>query len=136
MDESGRHPSPGRVPPVCAALRQAREEAALTQDELARRVGLAQSSIQKWEGGREPRLDRIALLEAAMGCPRGHVLRLAGYVEEATSARDALLRDPSLTPSHRETMVASYDVSVRLSSNARSARAARVPPATATRSRS
>lgn len=132
----GDVPNQNRLPAVCVALRHAREEAELTQEGLAGRLHLAQSTIQKWEGGREPRLDRIATLETAMGYRRGHLLRLAGYVEEASTAREALLADPSLTPNHRETMVASYDVSVQLSSKARSARVAKVPPTSATRSRS
>ena len=133
--DEGEKPS-ARRPPVCAALRRAREEAELTQEQLAGRMSLAQSSIQKWEGSREPKLDRIAALEEAMGYTRGHVLRLAGYVEVATTAREALLADPSLTPDHQELIVCAYDVAARLSSKIRSARLANVPPTRATRSRS
>jgi transcriptional regulator with XRE-family HTH domain len=126
----------GEVPPVCTALRLAREEVELTQEELARRVGRVQSSIYKWENGREPKLDRIRDLEQAMGYPRGHVLRLAGYVADSATARDAIRLDPGLTPNQRENLLAAYDVAAAASSRSRTARSASEPPVKATRSRS
>lgn len=135
VDRGGEKAHPHAVPPVSAALRLAREEAGVTQEELARRVRRAQSSVQKWEAGREPKLDRLADLENALGYRKGHVLRLAGYVEEPTSTRDAIEVDPALTPTERAHVLAAYDFAVASSSRAR-ARSAATPPRKATRPRS
>lgn len=124
VDKGAAKAHPARVPAVCAALRQAREEAGVTQDELARRVNRVQSSVQKWEAGRMPGLDRLADLERALGYRRGHLLRLAGYVDEARTAREAIEFDPALTPDNRDHALAAYDVAAKLSSRARTRSAA------------
>lgn len=120
VDRDAQKAQPDAVPAICAALRLAREEAGLTQDELARRIDRVQSSVQKWEAGREPNLNRITDLELAMGYTRGHILRLAGYVASATSVREHIEFDPRLTPDNRDHVLAAYDVAVELSSRARS----------------
>ena len=136
VDTAADSPHPEGVPPICAAIRQAREEANVTQDELARRIGRTQSTVQKWEAGRQPTLDTIRRLEEALDHRRGQLLRLAGYVAEARTAREMLEVDPALTPNQRETMLAAYDVAVQLSSRARAARSARTPPTKPSKSRS
>lgn len=130
VDKGGAAAHSGGVPPVCAALRQAREEAGITQEDLAKRIGRAQSSIQKWEAGREPKLDRIAALEYAMGYQLGHVLRLAGYVSEPKTVRSAIEADRALLPEARSALLDFYDSGVKRSAERRASRAAAASPAT------
>ena len=48
----------------CALLRETREQAGMTQTELAKRLGKPQSFVAKFEGG-ERRLDVVEFLEVA-----------------------------------------------------------------------
>lgn len=72
---------PGGEPPICGAIRLALEQAGMSQQELAELLGVRQTSVSKWTTYREPRLDRIASIEDAIGLRRGSLLRMAGYVE-------------------------------------------------------
>lgn len=52
-----------------AKLRGKRAEADITQDELAKRAGISQTSVCKYEdGGALPRADKLFALAEALGC--------------------------------------------------------------------
>ena len=72
-------------------IRQARAEAGLTQSELARRAGIRQASISKFESGRErPRPETYArILEAARVRPSIALQRHRAAVIEAARRRRA-----------------------------------------------
>jgi uncharacterized protein len=72
-------------------IRQARAEAGLTQSELARRAGIRQASISKFESGRErPRPETYArILEAARIRPGIALQRHRAEVIEAARRRRA-----------------------------------------------
>jgi transcriptional regulator with XRE-family HTH domain len=91
------------VPPICIALRTARETAGLTQESLATLVGVSQKRLSNWETAREPKLDMIANLERAIDGDRrrGWLLRLAGYVEDAATLEEMIDSDPRLDPRGR-----------------------------------
>ncbi len=48
-------------------LREAREVAGLTQQQLADKIGIQVSSICRYEKGQTPRLGRVAELASALG---------------------------------------------------------------------
>jgi transcriptional regulator with XRE-family HTH domain len=51
-------------------LKQAREKAGLTQEQLAEKTGLPVGSIRNWEQGhRVPRLNVVPVLARAVGIP-------------------------------------------------------------------
>jgi transcriptional regulator with XRE-family HTH domain len=55
---------------ICAALRDTREAAGLTQSELAQRLGVAQSYVSKVENGdRRIEVAELLLICAALGVP-------------------------------------------------------------------
>lgn len=91
------------VPPICAAIRAARETAGLTQRELAERLTESQEQVSNWELRREPRLSTVARLEEAIdsGRRRGWLLRQAGYVEDASTLEEMIDSDPRLDPRAR-----------------------------------
>jgi uncharacterized protein len=72
-------------------IRQARAEAGLTQSELARRAGIRQASISKFESGRErPRPETYArILEAARVRPGVALQRQRAVVIETARRRRA-----------------------------------------------
>lgn len=50
------------------AIRQAREDAGLTQDELAKRIGTHQPNVSMWEAGmRRPEIESIFAVAEALG---------------------------------------------------------------------
>lgn len=69
-----------RRPRICVAITDALERLGVSQQALADALDVNQSSVAKWCSFREPRLDRIATIEDALGMPRGQLLRDAGYV--------------------------------------------------------
>lgn len=85
------------------------------QEALAKAVGVDQTTISRWmRGETRPTLERLATLEEAAGRPRGFVLRAAGFIDDAVSARDALDLDEVLTPENRPVLLAAYDAAVIL----------------------
>lgn len=78
-------------------LQQARRRAALTQAELAGRVGTTQSAIARWErGATHPTVERLQSLVDACGLE----LEL-GLLEPSTDDVAALRRNLSLTVDER-----------------------------------
>lgn len=76
---------------VAEAIRHARAEAGLTQSELARRAGIRQASISKFESGRErPRPETYArILQAARVSPDVALQRYRDAVLDAVRRRRA-----------------------------------------------
>lgn len=58
-----------------AALQKLREKAGLTQAELARRLGVSEITVRKWESeSRTPRVYRIRQLARVLKCAVGDLL--------------------------------------------------------------
>jgi uncharacterized protein len=76
---------------VAETIRHARAEAGLTQSELARRAGIRQASISKFESGRErPRPETYArILQAARVSPDIALQRYRSNVLDAVRRRQA-----------------------------------------------
>lgn len=78
-------------------IREARRRAGLTQAELARRTGRAQSGISRWERGDvEPGLG--TLVELVRACGLELTLGLAAYDDSYVAQIDRML---ALTPEER-----------------------------------
>ena len=106
-----KKPTQSATPPICAALREARTAVGMSQTALGNELGVAQTQIVRWETTREPPLDIIAGVEAALGLGQGQLLRDAGYVVEgkqAPTTEDMIARDPRLSRMARDTILASY----------------------------
>jgi transcriptional regulator with XRE-family HTH domain len=111
------------------ALKQAREDAGLTQRALARAVELTPGAVWQWErheDGTVPRLDMTTRLEQVLNLEPGHLSRLLGYVPAIaepgtmTSVVAAARADPRLGDSERELLIAVYRELVRQSTSKRS----------------
>lgn len=103
-----------------AILRTAREQAGLTQRDLAAAVGVSPSAVAQWEGGTAaPREDLAAAAEHALNLAPGTFgmvlgfaprdLTLAGVVTHA----ELVEADPYLTPSQRRLLHLVYDEMTR-----------------------
>jgi len=102
---------------VCRAFRDAYEQAGLTQEALRDRINAneneasrtSQGTISKYARGEtQPPLDFLAKVDAALGRAPGHVLRLAGYVDDCT-VPDAIAADPSLTKRYQDDVLTFYE---------------------------
>jgi transcriptional regulator with XRE-family HTH domain len=111
------------------ALRQAREDAGLSQRALARAVNVSPGAVWQWErdeDGTVPRLDMATRLEQILKLEPGHLSRLLGYVPATaepgtmTSVVAAARADPRLGDSERELLIAVYRELVRQSASKRS----------------
>lgn len=103
---------------VGAALRRAREEAKLTQAELAARMPerITQGYVTRWETGtRTMHLDEIADAEAALALAPGSLLKVAGFVAEAGDTRAVIEADIGLREPWRSMVLAAYDLGVERS---------------------
>lgn len=70
------------------ALQLHRERGDLTQTELARRVGVRQQTVSRWESGVGlPPPRRVVVVEDELGLERGTLLRLIGYLPEEERSR-------------------------------------------------
>jgi transcriptional regulator with XRE-family HTH domain len=105
-------------------LRQAREDAGLSQRALARAVSVSPGAVWQWERDRDgtvPRLDMTTRLEQVLKLKPGHLSRLLGYVPATaepgamTSVVAAARADPRLGDSERELLIAVYRELVRQS---------------------
>lgn len=107
------------LPPICRALRQAVRDAGITQTALAAMLIEKQQTVSAWMKGREPKLDDLARIERTLNLPSGHLLRTAGYVEERTTVREAILTDTALAPGFRDVVLVTYDAGVDQSTKER-----------------
>lgn len=91
------------TPPMCRAIREAREAAGWTIKRLSDELGVEINQVSgRWEKDREPSLPNIRRIEDALGLRRGYLLRSAGYVEDITTTEDAIANDQRLTPMQRD----------------------------------
>lgn len=98
----------GAVPPISAAIRDARQQAGLSQEQLGALVQRSQSVITKWENHQEPRLDELAHVEQVLELPAGFLLRAAGYVDEADTTEERIASDSALPRAARRALVEAY----------------------------
>ena len=117
---------PRHRPPICSAIRHAREAAGLTQSQVVTALtglpgyNVTQSHVSKWELDREPELDVIRALETALGLPLGSLLRSAGYVEDLPlTAESAIATDERLTGPFRRLTLDIYRSAIQRSAEAR-----------------
>lgn len=80
------------------AIQSARKGAGLSQIELAERIGIDQPRLSRYIRGVDlVPYDLLPQIDEACGQPRGHVLRLAGFVDDGPlDLVAALTNDPRL----------------------------------------
>ena len=68
MSDKRKREAPETIHPICVQLHQMRLDLRLTQDEVARRSGVWQSSISDYETGKsQPTLDSLDAWASAFG---------------------------------------------------------------------
>lgn len=91
---AGRRQEDGRL---SEAFRIAYETAGVPQTQIAEALDVDQPTVSKWaRGERPPPLWALPIVDALCGKPKGHVLRLAGYVEDDVTVETAIHSDPDL----------------------------------------
>lgn len=91
---------------LTSAFRRAYESAGLSQEVLAEYTGIRQATISKYARGETtPPLDFLAEVEDACQLTRGHILRLAGFVDDAVDLEAAALTDPDIDDDIRPMLV-------------------------------
>lgn len=96
-----------------AALREQLRALAMTQRELADRVGAGESTVSNWCAGRdEPRPRAVFAIEETLGLQAGTLSRHLGYLPvaewEAVSLEAAILADPVLDDVQRSALLGIY----------------------------
>jgi len=96
---------------LSTAFRRAYEAAGLSQEAVSDALGIRQATISKYaRGDVQPPLDFLEQFElSVLRQPRGHVLRLAGYVADDVDLVAAIKTDPHLTEDGREVVLHTYD---------------------------
>lgn len=91
------------------AIRQVRGD--IDQRDLATAIGRDQGTISKWEQDRgRPDLEHLAAIEIVANVPRGTVLRVAGYIEDAEGdVRSAILAARELSDAQKRTLLDVYE---------------------------
>jgi transcriptional regulator with XRE-family HTH domain len=74
-------------------IRLAREDAGLTQPELAAEIGMSTRSIQEWENGRINATRHTHLIEDAIGKPRGWFNARLQPLENIYSGIEEIVRE-------------------------------------------
>ncbi|WP_232036135.1 LexA family protein [Burkholderia stabilis] len=66
---------------IGAKIAKAREEAGLSQSDLARELGISPQAVQKWESGGKPRPNRLSQIAAILGTSVRNLIRNTPYEE-------------------------------------------------------
>lgn len=97
------------VPMQIGTVMRKIRESAMTQDDIAEKLGTHQAQVSRWERGlSEPSFEELALWEDALGRPRGTVLRTVGIVEQTTKVEDAIRSDGRLDAAGVEILLQLY----------------------------
>lgn len=109
-----REDSPERaalsIPEAIRACRKGR----LTQDELATKASLGQSTLSQWENGRStPDPNQLRTIEEACDRPAGWILIQAGYVADVTTIPEAIAVAPELNDMTRRALLDTYRAAIR-----------------------
>jgi hypothetical protein len=100
-------PGPQRL---TAAFNGALSDAGLTQEHLADKLGVHQTTVSKWIVGKaQVPLQHLPAIDELCGKPRGHILRLAGYVSDDIDLLAAIRTDPTLDEDGRQHVVSAYE---------------------------
>lgn len=94
---------------LSSAFRRAYETAGLSQEAISAALGIRQATISKYARGEvQPPIDFLEQVDRLVGHPRGHVLRLAGYVDDGVDLVAAIATDPTLNEDGREFVLHAY----------------------------
>jgi transcriptional regulator with XRE-family HTH domain len=104
------------------ALRHEREKRGWSQRQLARGLGLSQSTVSYWEQGKSlPEPANVIELERTLELEPGELAHFLGYMrvstmrEAITSVLNAVMSDPDLGEEERELLLTMYRQLVRQS---------------------
>jgi transcriptional regulator with XRE-family HTH domain len=91
-----------------AAIRHHRGH--LSQDELAKRLGMTQAGLSRWEiGDRDLSYEQVRAVEDALGLSLGTIGRDAGFVQELPVAHDLVIEATYQRAEEAATAVTSAD---------------------------
>lgn len=93
------------IPEAIRACRKGR----LTQDELASKASIGQSTLSQWENGRStPDANQLRGIEEACDRPAGWILIQAGYVSDVATVPEAIAVAPELEDGERQILMDVY----------------------------
>jgi transcriptional regulator with XRE-family HTH domain len=109
----------------------------MTQEELARELGVTQGTVSKWAklDGDGPPLEQLPEIEKRCDRTVGYILRASGYVEEPQTTEEVIRADPFLDDVYVEVVVDSYRSAAERSSRSARARELTVDPAISKRAK-
>jgi hypothetical protein len=83
----------------------------MTTRGIADYFAVTDSTVYRWEGsGRVPALSLLPAFDRLAGQPRGHVLRLAGYVSDEIDLAAAIASAPDLDDMGRDILAKVYEI--------------------------
>jgi transcriptional regulator with XRE-family HTH domain len=108
-----REDSPDRVLSIPEAIRACRK-GRLTQDELALKASIGQSTLSQWENGRStPDPNQLRVIEEVCDRPIGWILIQAGYIADVTTVPEAIAVAPELSDSQKAIIMDAYNAITR-----------------------
>jgi transcriptional regulator with XRE-family HTH domain len=82
---------------IAEVLQEVRTRRGMSTRDIADFFGVADVTVGRWESGaRQPALDQLPSFDRLAGHPRGHVLRLAGYVSDLVDSKNEAGYDVNL----------------------------------------
>ena len=88
-----------------------RERGRRRQEDVAEHLRVRQATVSDWERAQSvPGLGQLAALERLFGLPKGHFLRIGGFVDDPSkrSTEEAIMGDLDLGELHKAALVAAY----------------------------
>lgn len=96
---------------LCKAFRETYEAANVTQGQVAEALEVDQPAVSRWaRGERRPPLWALPEVEKICRVPRGHILRMAGFVDDELDLRAAIRADRSISADQQGALLAVYDI--------------------------
>lgn len=78
---------------------------------IAQVLDVTPSAMARWSSGeRTIPVEKLPIVDALCGQPRGHVLRLAGYVSDSVDVVTVIRTDPQLDHDEQDALLSVYNV--------------------------
>lgn len=90
-------------------IKRYREQAGMTQAELANKMGISDKTISSWEIDRtEPKMGKVEQLARVLGCQKSDIIGADGKAETLSAEEKALMADYRMLSSEGKKSVRDY----------------------------